>query len=563
MTGSGTADPAGRGPDVSAVVTGHAEGELANATFGALARAVEEAATHDLLVEVVGVLDRADPATTDVFTAWLGPDGPLAASAPARVITTDLGDPGAARNRGVRASTAPWVCMLDADNLPTRAWLATAHRVASEHGAPCVVHPEHLVIFGERWQAWPQLPTDHPGFRVQNFYDRTYWDTFCLAAREVFDAVPYAPTSAASGLGPEDWHWGMQTVHAGIEHVVAPATALLYRVKATASIQEGHVEARSLLPASSLLVDPALATYDDAPERRPARVLDPLQEAVLRSRPATQRPRGLRWRRSTPPDDAFAVAHYRALHADVLRLDDDAAARHYREVGRAEGRRALLTEAELRDVRRLDLDDYRALHPDLGGLAPAGLLHHYLAHGRGEGRAPAMTSEQRDALRPVVLPDAVVADLGALHELEPDIPAPTPGALADLRHVGPPSDGTLTSGSRAWWDLVRRIGSRRPEAIVFVGAAGGAASVPVDDPATLVVLTGDAAGSRPGAVRLGDLEHWERLTAPERRRLMATLVVQYGPSVVRHVDSAEFADAAREYATALGSVTRLVGPGFG
>jgi glycosyltransferase involved in cell wall biosynthesis len=552
-------------PDVTVVVTGHREGPVAEPTLTALGRALDEAAAAGVAVEVVAVLDRADEETAAVFARSLADDGTVGRRASARIVTTDHGDPGAARNQGVRVSTAPWVCMLDADNLPTRAWLVTAHRVASGHGAPCVVHPEHLVIFGERWQAWPQLSTDHPGFRVQNFYDRTYWDTFCLAAREVFDAVPYAPTSAASGLGPEDWHWGMQTVHAGIEHLVAPGTALLYRVKASASVQDGHVEARSLLPPSSLLVDPAVATYDEGPEVERARVLDPLQEAVLRPRP-TAPPTSWtrRWRRQAPPDDAFAVAHYRALHADVLRLDDDAAARHYREVGQAEERRALLTEAELRDVRRLDLDDYRALHPDLGGLAPADLLHHYLAHGRGEGRAPAMTSEQRDALRAVVLPDPVLADLRALHELEPGIPQPSPEVLADLHHVGPPSDGSLTSGSRAWWDLVRRVGSRRPEEIVFVGTHD-AASVPVDDAATLVVLTGvpGGSGSRPGAVRLHDLEHWERLTATERRRLMATLVVQYGPSVVRHVDSPEFADAAREYATALGSVTRVEGPPSG
>lgn len=551
-----------RAPDVSVVVTGHAEGDLAAATFGALARAVEEALAHDVLVEVVGVLDRADTSTTEVFATWLRPDGPIGAKAETRVVETEHGDPGEARNTGIRSSRAPWVCVLDADNLPTRTWLADAHRRAMGHGAPCVVHPEHLVIFGERWQAWPQLPQDHPGFRVQNFYDRTYWDTFCLAAREVFDAVPYAATSAAAGLGPEDWHWGMETVHAGYGHVVAPGTALLYRVKASASIQEGHDEARSLLPPSTLLVDPALATYDETPGAARTRVTDPLQEAVLRPRPRTRRPSWGRRRRSSGPDpDLFDVSHYRALHADALRLDDEAAVRHYLEVGRPEGRRGLLTEAELRDVRRLDLDDYRDLHPDLAGLAPADLLHHYLAHGRGEGRAAAMTSEQRDATRPVSLADGVIAELGALHELEPDIPAPTAEALAGLRHVGPPTDGSLTSGSRAWWDLVRRVGRRRLDEITFVGGDGRPDELPAAGDHTLVVRTGGSGAADPDVdvVRLDDLAHWERLTPAERRRLMATLVVQWGPSIVRHHSCPEFAEAAREYGTALGSVTRVVG----
>jgi hypothetical protein len=555
--------PGDRGPDVAVVVTGHHEGELSLPTFRALARSIAEAVDAGLAVEVVGVLDRADSATARVFDECLAAGSEIARLAATRVVTTDLGDPGLARNAGVDACRAPWVCVLDADNLPTRSWLASAHRVASGRGAPCVVHPEHLVVFGERWEAWPQLPTDHPGFRVQNFYDRTYWDTFCLAAREVFEAVPYAPTSAASGLGPEDWHWGMETVHAGIDHFVAPGTALLYRVKTTASIQEGHVEAHSLLPPSSLLVDPALATYEETQEVDRARVLDALQEAVLRPRPAT-RPGGLRrrwWRQPAAGDADFDVAHYRALHADVLHLDDEAARRHYLEVGRGEGRRGVLTEPELRDLGRLDLEDYRELHPDLRGLAPADLLHHYLAHGREEGRAPAMTPEQREALQPVVLSDAVLEELRALHELEPDVPAPTPEAMSSLRHVGPPSDGSLTSGSRAWWDLVRRIGPGHWDEMVFLGADVDA---PDDElsvgQGTLVVRTGGV--SRPAGaqeVRLDDLDGWERLSAAERRRLVATLVVQHGPRVVRHHDSPELADAAREYASALGSVTQVVG----
>jgi hypothetical protein len=552
-----------RDPDVSVVVTGHGEGPLAAATFGALLRAVDEALAHDLLVEVVGVLDRADAPTRDVFTTWLGADGPIGRSVPTLLVETDLGDPGAARNAGVRTSRAPWVCVLDADNLPTRSWLAAAHARATGHGAPCVVHPEHQVVFGERWQAWPQLPSDHPGFRVQNLYDRTYWDTFCLAAREVFEEVPYAATSAASGLGPEDWHWGMETVHAGFAHLVATRTALLYRVKTSASIQEGHEEARSLLPPTRLLVDLALATYDAGPEPDGPRVLDPLQEAVLRPRPTSTAQAGGRWwprTKNRGEDEELEVSHYRALHADVLGLDDEAAARHYREVGRPEGRRGLLTDDELRDLARLDLDDYRELHPDLRALAPADLVHHYLAHGRTEGRAPAMTPEQRDARRPVVLSDAVVAELQALHEIEADVPLPSDEALAALRHVGPPSDGSVTSGSRAWWDLLRRIGTDRPDAIVFSGEAASGAPTPPHGP-VLVVHAGGAQASGDGearSVRLEDLAHWERLSAAERRRLMATLVVQLGPSVVRHDGSAEFAEAAAEYATALASVTHVV-----
>ncbi len=51
--------------------------------------------------------------------------------------------------------------------------------------------------------------------------------------------------------------------------------------------------------------------------------------------------------------------HYRALHADVIHLDDYAAIRHWLDRGIAEGRRAMLTRAELRGLRELDVEDYR------------------------------------------------------------------------------------------------------------------------------------------------------------------------------------------------------------
>ena len=63
--------PSGGGPDISVVVTGHHEGELAIPTFRALARSVAAAVDVGLAVEVVGVLDRADATTTRVFDECL------------------------------------------------------------------------------------------------------------------------------------------------------------------------------------------------------------------------------------------------------------------------------------------------------------------------------------------------------------------------------------------------------------------------------------------------------------------------------------------------------------
>jgi hypothetical protein len=573
---------AGAPYDVSVVVLGHREGDLCRPTFRALARSIEAAQLEGLRVEVVGVLDRADAATAAVFEHALGEEGEVGRLADSRAVLSDQGDPGLARNVGISRTHGDWVCVLDGDNLVTRSWVGAAHRVATESGGPCIVHPEQLVIFGDRWQVWPQLSSTDQAFEVHNFYDRTYWDTFCLAAREVFELVPYVATSSSHGLGPEDWHWGMETTHAGFTHVTAPGTALLYRSRPRGSVQAGHDAAHSLLPPSRLLTDPRLAT---APLRPPheSRTVEwrGLQRAVVRR--GEEGPTGPPHRLiqlveaaagrtlddselTTITSSGFEVAHYRALNHAPLRLGRADAVLHYLETGRVAGLRARLTADELADVARLDLTDYRSLHPDLTPLGDDDLLHHYLVHGRAERRATTLTTEQRDSRAPVALTSEMVAELHHLHELEPEIPRPYEARLAELRRTGPPSDGSTTAGSRAWWRVVAALGPLLPTHLVFASHAPRADQLPPSTSSadrTALVITGDAGSAasstdpRRAVLELARLTEWRGLSAEERQRLLAMLVVQCGVRDVDVRDSPEFSAALRTYGRTLHRVASI------
>ena len=368
---------------------------------------------------------------------------------------------------------------------------------------------------------WPQLPTDHPGFRAHNFFDRTYWDTFCLAGRSVLEQHPYAATSAADGLGPEDWHWGMETVHAGVPHLVASDTALFYRAKASGSVQGAHDESRSLLPPSALLTDDGLAGTSDLVEDRRGTTWRGLQRRILRDHGGeTERavvpdpaPGGWRGRRDTWPahvrflrpevarrsdrqvrqlaertdfvgrprrarlseeelaairDPGFNVLHYRALNAEALHLADGEAIEHFLDVGRAAHLRTALSEEELHDLGVLDLPDYRDLHLDLGALDADSLLHHYLVHGRAEGRAGSMTAEQRQAAEPIALGAALRTELEAMHDLDPAVPAPTPpSSLPSARSAHRPTARSPRAAGRGGRSSVpsgRRDPPRSPSA---------------------------------------------------------------------------------------------------
>lgn len=467
------------------------------------------------------MLDRADSETTDIFREAVAPRGTIGSQASARLVEVDRGDPGLSRMQGVAHATSPWVCMLDGDNLVSGNWLVAAHRAAVAQGAPCVVHAEQLVIFENRAALWPQPASDDPGFRRENFYDRNYWDTFCLASRRIFEDIPYAATAHSSGFGPEDWHWGMETVHAGIPHVVARGTALFYRDKASGSVQRTHEEGRSLLPPTRFLTDAEVAHA--APGVRPARrAMRGLQRRIIRRHrgrvavppvpspvPVDVRPKG-RGRRFMWPDhyrflhpdldgradeelrkdfaahptgrrrgwlseeelhalapDRFDLLHYRALNPDALTMTDEDALEHFIARGRQEGRRTLLSHRQLRAIAELDLEDYQQLHPDLSQHGTDQLLNHYLLHGLPEGRAGKLSAEQRQALEVAEVAPWLRDELTALHELDPAIPIPTPAAVEALTPIGPPRDGTLTDGARIWWEVVRLLGPTPPDMVFF------------------------------------------------------------------------------------------------
>lgn len=616
-------------PDVSVVVTGHREGILSHRTMRSLARAVRAAVDAGLQVEVVGVLDRADVETTDLFGEALGAGGAVGSLTRTHLLEVDCGDPGLARMQGIASSSAPWVCVLDGDNLMSADWLVRAHRTARDHGARCVVHAEQLVVFESRWALWPQLASSDPGFRRENFFDRNYWDTFCLASRQVFDEIPYAPTARSSGFGPEDWHWGMETIHARIDHLVAPRTALFYRDKSSGSVQGSHEQDRSLLPPTRLLVDSdiAAAVAEEPQARRPMRGL---QRDILRQRrrraakpslpapvPAGQRPvgRGRRFfwpdhyrflhpalagrsddelrahfraqrggpRRGWLTDDeladlspsTFNVLHYRALNADVLSMSNEDAIEHYLAQGRREGRALKLRRRQVRAVSQLDLDDYQALHEDLARHSDDQLLNHYLIHGLPEGRAGWLTAEQRQQRQVPDVDPWLRDELTAMHEIEPGVPMPSEETLGRLITIGPPRDGSLTTGSRVWWDLVAALGGVSLDAVFFgpwIRMGGGdillaryANSVRRLRPdATIAVVTTHGTSTRPEwlddgivLIDLPAMQGWDLLTREEKARLLSTLVVQLRPRMVHAFNSPEFFDAVELFPAALSASTRL------
>lgn len=513
--------------DVTVVMTAHREGTLAHHTLRALRRCAEHATRAGLTVRVQVVLDAADARTSAYLAEAVGPEGYFAGVCEAALEEVAVRDPGLGRNVGVSRARSRFVAVLDADNLPTANWLVEGVRALEASERIGVVHPELLVTFGERSELWPQWAGSDPRFNIANMYERNYWDTVCIAHREVFERFPYAATGA-TGFGYEDWHFFSRTLAAEVAHLVAPGTAYFYRIKPGDSVNSAHFSRGSVLPPTELLTDAALASRvatSPAPTRARRRMVRTRQtRTVLRAwraddvappvalpptlrerllgqwfgspvvpdhyrllyadlaamsdgelrhhyrrtgRREGRRPRLGRAEVSALASGAFDVRHYRLLHADLAGFSDTDAVRHFLAHGRREGRRTILTPADLKDLARLDVEDYRSDNPDLAGTDDDWLVAHYLTFGLREGRRPHLPEGERAGRADLDLSPQLLVEWRALHELEPLIPVPTSHTLRAHSVIGPPTDGTTTPASRVWWHVIHALEGSHPQAVFF------------------------------------------------------------------------------------------------
>ena len=559
-----------------AVLTLHREGRMAWPSLRALGRAVGRAADAGIAVDVVLVLDRADAATRAVVTEATG-TGVLERAAATELLAVDLGDPGLSRLAGIEATSAPYVGIVDGDDLVSGNWITASVARLAASAAPVVVHPEYGVNFGEFGGVWRLMESVDPDFRLEVFYEGNYWPSTCFAPRTVFETHPYEPAVPTSGLGPEDWHWNVETLLDGIEHVVAPDACLYYRRKPSESRDRLH--RHSLLPPTRLLRDRTLLagsgrlTPDavaadllragledlDLPPEDRAGVVDPAWAERFGAGPeelAALRP------------EEFNVAHYRVLHLDLDRLGYGELVRHYLAQGRAEGRAALVPEADLALLAGVGFDpaDYvrtRLGRPELP--ARAGYFH-YLHVGRHEG------SQTRPIELPtpkaIDMPEAVLTDWRDVHRLEPAIYFPSRPVLDALPvQQWPPRP----AGPRS--DLYARLLSALPDRLDAVllapdlSSGGGALAVRYAEairaqrPDWSVVLLASGGDAAVDGVRVVDLARLVGGGQPEAavwQRVVGTLLVQLAPSLFHVVEAELGFDLVETYGAALGAIdTRI------
>jgi glycosyltransferase involved in cell wall biosynthesis len=232
---------------ITVVVTAHREGRLAHHTMRSLFRSKDYAEESGLSVEVVVVMDRPSRTTEDYFSRYTI-QGMILRQA-------DFGDLGLSRNFGISLASGQYVAIVDADNMVCRNWLCDAFRYLRTRGREVVAHPEYQMVFEARNFLFRQISSVESGFRFSNIIEYNYWDSVCVAAREIFLRHPYEETTGSQGFGFEDWHWNCETLADGIEHHVVPNTVHFMRMKRSGSLLTStQLEQRIIRP--SRLFDP-------------------------------------------------------------------------------------------------------------------------------------------------------------------------------------------------------------------------------------------------------------------------------------------------------------------
>ncbi len=201
--------------EISAVLTAHGEGTVAGPSLLSFEEAAAVATASGISVETIIVLDRPTNATKAQFAN--------ADERGHRIILTETGDPGGARNAGVEASRGRFVTFLDGDDLWSFNWLLAAYRF-SNGNADAALHSEINVFFGLIKNVFFHVDSEGSYFDSGALCVMNYWDALVYAPRRTLITHPYIKNDLKRGFGHEDWLWNCMTLEAGIPHRPVPGT---------------------------------------------------------------------------------------------------------------------------------------------------------------------------------------------------------------------------------------------------------------------------------------------------------------------------------------------------
>jgi hypothetical protein len=180
----------------------------------------------------------------------------------ARILETNHGDLGAARNAAVRSTTANWAAFLDGDDLWGEAWLTRAHAAATaqpvgpvETVGPTVWHPAVNIVFGDHHSLLHHVDSTDPSFSWARFRLHNQWTALSFVWREDLVSIPFPHNDLAAGFGYEDWSWNEEIlVRQGRHRIVADTCHFIHRSNQPSLLSRSQRALRTRYPSSNPLL---------------------------------------------------------------------------------------------------------------------------------------------------------------------------------------------------------------------------------------------------------------------------------------------------------------------
>ena len=216
-------------PELSIIVTAHAEGIIAHKTMRCVFENQKLLETNKIKSEVIIHLDSANKETKEYFSRYKN-------STSVTIYENSFHDSGKSRNFCTKKANGTYLAFIDADDLVSSNWLLEAYDLAKKQKS--LVHPEAVLEFGidvispRLWLQKNSKPS-----KAENAKDlivTNRWVSTIVGPRQIFLDFPYPSTE--HGFGNEDYEFNLATISASIPHLVAPETILFYRQKLSGSL---------------------------------------------------------------------------------------------------------------------------------------------------------------------------------------------------------------------------------------------------------------------------------------------------------------------------------------
>lgn len=218
--------------DITAVINGHTEGLVAQASLQSLSKCADIATSSGVSVELLAILDKPDEITREVFDEFARSRPDL------RIKIVQHGDLGFSRNTAVAEAQGRWIGFLDADDIWGGNWLVRAHAAAEADSRKVAWHPEVNAYFGVTPNIFLHVDMEDKAFHIADLTYTNLWTSLCFTAADFLRSVPYAGTDLKNNLGYEDWCWNIDFINNGGIHKIVPDTAHAIRTRNVSLVKQ-------------------------------------------------------------------------------------------------------------------------------------------------------------------------------------------------------------------------------------------------------------------------------------------------------------------------------------